>query len=351
MNVEEDPEAYMARVMSEIDDEVRRRRVSGDFPPSFERRLDVLFERFTPVGARDGHFKETLKQADRHAYMDIDVPIASDKPAARYVKSGMRTLMAWYLNYLVQQITRFTASLMRVLYMVDERLDALEELTLPLRPAPVGEEDLPSLEPDLDSWADLVAGKLSETKGRVLHTECAGGALVSRLTAEGVDAYGVDPRAYLLDAPVASGLDVRTESAVEHLQSVADLALSGLVLSGFIDRISPWDKRKVTRLASAKLARGGMLVIIGTTPNAWARSAPVVQADLSPGRPLHPETWVHLLDGHGFSSEIHMGVPEEGLEAIPAEHPSAATVNANLDRLNGVLFGSATFAVVSFRGR
>ncbi len=67
--------AYLDRVRREIDDEVRRRRAAGDFPPSYERRLDELFARFTPTGAADDHFTEALKLADRSAYFDIEVPI------------------------------------------------------------------------------------------------------------------------------------------------------------------------------------------------------------------------------------------------------------------------------------
>ena len=36
----EDDRAYLAQVMLEIDDEVRRRRASGDLPARIERELD-----------------------------------------------------------------------------------------------------------------------------------------------------------------------------------------------------------------------------------------------------------------------------------------------------------------------
>ena len=41
---------------------------------------------------------------------------------------------------------------------------------------------------------------------------------------------------------------------------------------------------------------------------AWAGTVPPVVADLSPGRPLHPETWAHLLVEGGFQPvEVHRG--------------------------------------------
>ena len=35
-----DPQAYVAQVMAEIEEEVRLRRSSGDIPPKLERELD-----------------------------------------------------------------------------------------------------------------------------------------------------------------------------------------------------------------------------------------------------------------------------------------------------------------------
>ena len=41
---------YLAQVMAEIDEEVRRRRASGDLPARVERELDELFLEHSPVG-------------------------------------------------------------------------------------------------------------------------------------------------------------------------------------------------------------------------------------------------------------------------------------------------------------
>jgi SAM-dependent methyltransferase len=344
------PGPDLDRVMAEIEDEVRRRRASGDFPPSFERRLDALFARFTPVGAREGHFRETLKQADRHAYIDIDVPILSEKPAVRHLKRVLRTLMAWYLNYVVQQVTRFTASLMRVQYMVAERLEELEQLTEPLRAPLLQPADLTEGGPDLAGWAELVCSELAGCGGRVLHAECGEGLLLERLGAAGVEAYGVDRRAGLLDRAVAKGLDARLEDPLEHLRSVADQTLGGLVLSGFLDGLTVWEQRRLAQLAAAKLRPGARLVLIGTPPEAWRSQAPVVEADLSPGRPLHAQTWAHLLEEAGLSPVAKPGPATDALAPVPAEVPGAAVINANLERLNRTLFGPSSFAVVATRG-
>ncbi len=340
----------LAKVMGEIDDEVRRRRASGDFPPSFERRLDQLFSRFTPVGVHDAHFNETLKLADRSAYVDISVPTASNKPGVGRLKRVLRTLMAWYLNYVVQQITHFTSATMRVLHMVDERLAEVEAEVEASRPAHLADHDLLAVVADPSAWAEEVCSRLAGVKGRVLHAECGDGTLIRALAREGLDVYGVDPRAELLDSAAEASLDVRCEDALEHLRSVADLGLRGLVLSGCVDYLPVRFKREVARLAGEKLAAGGVVVIVATSPNQWANQAPAVQADLAPGRPFNPQTWSHLLGAAGFEAlETTWGPAEKGLEPLKGSDTAAATMNANLERLNEALFGPASYMVSGVR--
>lgn len=347
----DEPEVFLKRVMGEIDDEVRRRRAAGDFPPSFERRLDLLFARFTPVGANEGHFAETLKLADRSAYVDIEVPVRSDMPGVGLVKRVLRKLMAWYLNYVVQQITHFTSATMRVLHMVDERLVALEQESEARRPVPLEDEDRPVVSADVGPWTGLVVDAMEKVEGRILHTECNDGAVVRALAEAGRDVYGVDPRAHLLDLAAAAGLDVRREDPLEHLRAVADLALGGLVLSGCVDCLPVRFQRELAQLAEAKLGPGGVLVLLGSSPNWWSRSASVIETDLAPGRPLHPDTWSHLLDHHGFGSvKVSWGQAGSGLDPVPGSGPATEAINANLERLNDTLFGPAGYAMVAVRG-
>lgn len=359
--------------MGEIDQEVRRRRAAGQFPPSFERRLDLLFSRFAPVGAKEGHFDQALSLADRAAYVDIDVPTRSNMRGVSLVKRVLRQLMAWYLNYLVQQVVRFNSATMRVLHMFDERLGELEEEARSRRPHPLAEEDrltpeelLMAMEPagaaagrsmpepgaEVGEWAELVRRRLSGQPGRVLHTECASGGLVAALVADRVDAYGVDPRAAVLDLPSVHGLDVRREGPLEHLRAVAEGSLDGIILSGCVDHFPVAEQRVLADLAASRLGPGGVVVVVGTAPNAWAHLTPVVEVDLAPGRPLHPETWCHLLERRGFADVVaHLAsaAAGEGLAVVPGTEAGVAALNANLARIDKALFGPATYAVVGTR--
>jgi hypothetical protein len=295
--------AYLDQVRREIDEEVSRRRAAGDFPPSFERRLDELFARFTPTGTADDHFTEALKLADRSAYFDIDVPTGTRRRPRGFVKWSLWQAEAWFVRYVVTQLNHFAASSMRVLHLLDERVSELERDIETMTPPPLPESEPVPPGADVLPFAAAILGRLRSAgapAGRVLHAECGAGSLLRALAEAGVDAYGVDPGTAEADLATEAGMEVRRDDVLGHLGSVADERLAGLVLSGCVDRLSLSERRRLLALAELKLAPGGTLVVVSTSPGAWEPSVGPVVADLAPGRPLHAETWSYLLGQLGF---------------------------------------------------
>ena len=139
--------------------------------------------------------------------------------------------------------------------------------------------------------------------------------------------------------------DIRT-----HLDAVAGGELSGLVLRGCVERLSRPALLELLERAAHALAPGGRLIVASRTPVAWSRLRSVVEADLTPGRPLHAETWAWLLDGHGFGdiNVITVGEPDR-LTPIAGDGPDTAILNANLARLSDTLFEPEGFVVEATR--
>jgi Methionine biosynthesis protein MetW len=346
-----DDQAYLDRVRREIDEEVRRRRQAGDFPPSFERKLDELFARFTPTGTHDDHFTDALKLADRSAYFDAQVPFGSRRRPQGFTKWVLWQAEAWFVNYVVRQLNHFSASIMRVVHLLDERLAEVErEVDLLVTPA-LPDEDAVGAGADAAPFTKLLKARFTAAgapDGRVLHAECGDGSLIEALADADLDVYGIDPGTAAADVAVKQGLDVRRDDVLGHLASVGDDRLAGLVLSGCVDRMTLSERRRLLRSAELKLAPGGTVAVLGVSPLAWEDRVGPVVADLAPGRPWHAHTWAYLLSQLGFTDvESVEGPKGEGLGRAAGDDPATAVLNNALERLEPLVSGPVTFCVIA----
>lgn len=343
---------YLDEVMAEIDAEVRRRRASGDLPAGLEAELDELFLEFSPVGLQGrARLRETLALVDGSAYVDIAVPTASNKAVGSYVKRLIRKGLGWYLNFIVAQIVKFAWSVSRMFHVVVDHIEDLEA-TVETHRSPDLPADVVPMAPDDAWWASAAVAALSGVGDRVLVADCGDGALLDALGAAGVDAYGVDPSDLVLEPALDRGLDVRAEGIVDHLDVVAAEALGGVVLTGSVQWLRPNERERLLDLAGSRLVVGGTLVLHSTTPEGWAATTAPVVRDLAPGRPLHAETWSHLLASRGFAVATPVrGGADRTLAHVGDATPDAGTVNAAIDALNELLLGPTEYLVVATRER
>jgi len=300
-------QAFLDSVMAEIDEEVRRRRASGDLPARVERELDELFLQFSPVASRDGGLHESLRMVDAAAYIDPVVPIESQRSGGAVVKKGLRQASLWYVGYITHQVSQFATAVSRSLHLLDDQVTALSRQ--------LDEQRVPSA-PVLDVawahgpdawWVDEACGVLKGAPGRILHAACGDGWLVRRLGAEGLDAFGVDPRPGLLERAEVDGTDLRQERPADQLRATASAALGGLVLTGVVDGMAEGERQALLDLVADRLAPGAVLVVHSLSPAAWAEDDLPADADLAPGHPLRAATWAHVLEARGFTVAVHQG--------------------------------------------
>ncbi len=344
------PPLDLARVVAELEDDVARKRASGELPPAVERDLDLLFARFAPAGATGTDFDALVARADSSWFVDLDVPTASNLPGVGLVKRVLRKLMAWYLRFVTQQVSAFGHTVVEALRTLGRRVDRLEGATPGASPLVSAEDRHRQRAASLDPWTDDVEALLVNVTGRVLHADAGDGSFVERLEAAGVDVYGVDGCHGQLATARRPGLDLRPDDTAEHLRRLGDGVLSGLVLCGAVERLPLGGLLELVDRAEATLADGARLVIVSEHPAAMPRS--VVEADLAPGRPLHPETWQHLLEARGFRDvEVRLADLDGGLASIPGKGEATTILNANLARLGSMLFSPSSFLVTAVRAR
>ena len=184
----------MSRVMAEVDDDVRRRRASGELPSARERELDDLFVAHSPASGQGANLRQALERVDRAMYVDPVVPVDSNHRAGGAIKRGMRSASLWYVGWLTHQINQFASATSRSLHLIEQRLIELEGGDGVQRAPRAEVVEFPELHGGEAWWVAPAIDAVGPAPGRTLHAACGDGWLVRRLVAAGRDAYGVDPR-------------------------------------------------------------------------------------------------------------------------------------------------------------
>ena len=303
-----DPQAYVAQVMAEIEEEVRLRRSSGDLPPKLERELDELFLAHSPVAGRGGDLTEALRMVDAATFVDPVVPVDSQRAAGAVVKKGMRTVLLWYVGWITHQISQFASAVSRSLHIVEGRLKELERKVEVQRVPGAGVVELPVLHRADAWWVAPTVAAVASVPGRIVHAASGDGWLVRRIIDAGGDAYGVDPRTDLVEQGVLTVSDLRGEDLADHLRAVAPAGLGAIVLSGVVDGMAGRRARPAPapdrHQAGPGRRPGGALAVPGVLgQRRMRRSRPTwPRAD-----PCGPTTWQHLLEQSGYHATVADG--------------------------------------------
>ena len=185
---------YLDEVRGEIDDEVRRRRMSGDLPPNIERELDQLFLAHSPLGGRAAALRDMLRLVDASVFIDPVVPVESRRPGGTTVKRGLRSLSLWYLRYVTHQVSEFATAVSRALHVLDVQVTELRHKVETMAAPPSLAIRVAWAHNVAAWWVPAVIGELADHEGRSCTLRVETGGWSARSVARQVDAYGVDPR-------------------------------------------------------------------------------------------------------------------------------------------------------------
>jgi SAM-dependent methyltransferase len=197
-------------------------------------------------------------------------------------------------------------------------------------------------------------GDLLAEHAPVLDFGCGRGELVGLLRERGVEAYGVDTDAGMVEEARARGLPVEAGDGVAWLRSRPEASLGAIIAVHVVEHLPLEVLVELLELAVSRLRPGGILV--AETPNPASLIVLGNSYILDPTHvwPLHPSLLTFLCERAGFRSvQQRYFAPAEAyhLPRIDTADPDvpgwAATVNDAFTRLDDTLFGPQEYAVVA----
>jgi SAM-dependent methyltransferase len=203
----------------------------------------------------------------------------------------------------------------------------------------------------LSAYLPLFAGARD-----VLDIGCGRGEFLRLLRETGVAARGIDVNAAMVEVCRGHGLDVTEADALSYLRAQPDASLGGLFAAQVVEHLEPRYLMAFLDAAFDKLRPGAPIVLETINPACWFAFFESYIRDITHVRPIHPDTLQYLLVASGFQRvEITYSAPypdSDKLQPIPATPSlgeSINTLNANVERLNNLLFTWLDYAAIGRR--
>jgi SAM-dependent methyltransferase len=309
------------------------------------------------------------------------------------MKGFLRPFLRWYVGPLVDRQRDFNDVTLKLIDELGEALHTsldtrllkeLEERVLRLEraaraalpashPARVASPNPPPSTPiDYFTFEARMRGSRADVLARqqpyiahfqnaapVLDIGCGRGEFLCLLRDAGIEAVGVDRDLDMVEFCRAERLSVEQGDAIAYLEALADESLGGVFAAQVLEHIPPTPLVRLLELAAAKLRPGGILVAETMNPLSLVALKNYF-ADLTHAQPLVPETLALLARQAGFSStELRfVNEPPESERLRPVDLPpnpafdnARLALDANVARLNEVVFGPQDYALIARRGR
>jgi SAM-dependent methyltransferase len=187
----------------------------------------------------------------------------------------------------------------------------------------------------------------------VLDIGCGRGEFLDLLRERGILARGLDVNHEMVEVCKARGLDVAEGDALGYLHSLPDGSLGGLLAAQVVEHLEPGYLMQMLDVAYHKLRPGSRIILETINPACWFAFFSSYIRDITHVRPLHPDTLSYLLTASGFQRvNVRYEAPypaHEKLQPIAADGPLAEIFNANVEKLNGLMFTYLDYAAIGER--
>ena len=350
-------------------------------------------------GERPAQFARGLRERERAERLwPVDVDRAQPRRGAGIrgvvtapAKAVLRPLLRWYVAPLVDAQRDFNDVTLKLIDDLYEQLDArtderllqeLEERLLrlerasrsalvaaPVSASPPVTSEVRSLPTAIDYFAfeARMRGSRADVRDRqrryladfaeaapVLDVGCGRGEFLMLLREADIEAIGVDSNPDMVQICRSEGLAVEQDDALAYLERIEHGSLGGVFAAQVVEHLRPAPLVRLLELVCAKLRPGGVFVAETMNPLSFVALKNYF-ADLTHAQPLVPETLVMLMRQVGFrSTELRFLNPppdEERLRpvALPADPGFAearVALDANVARLNEIVFGPQDYALI-----
>ena len=190
----------------------------------------------------------------------------------------------------------------------------------------------------------------------VLDIGCGRGEFLELLRQAGVTARGIDLNEAMVDVCREKGLDASRADALSYLHALPEASLGGLFAAQVVEHLEPAYLTRLLDAAFDKLRPGAAIVLETINPACWFAFFESYIRDITHVRPLHPDTLRFLLIAGGFQRvEIRFRSPYPDRDKLqPAAAPpeladAFETMNANVEKLNRLLFTHLDYAAIARR--
>ena len=206
---------------------------------------------------------------------------------------------------------------------------------------------------------------LFDGASNILDVGCGRGEFLDVLRELGITARGLDLNGEMVEVCRSHGLEAEVGDALAYLRGLPDASLGGMFAAQVVEHLDPQYLIRLLAVAFQKLRPGSKIVLETINPQCWFAFFDSYLRDITHAQPLHPDTLQYLLVASGFQrTTVRYSAPypeHAKLQHVaPASRPvptlrssgltsAVVVVNANVDKLNRLLFTHMDYAAIGER--
>ena len=206
---------------------------------------------------------------------------------------------------------------------------------------------------------------LFDGASNILDVGCGRGEFLDVLRERGITARGLDLNGEMVEVCRSHGLEAEVGDALAYLRGLPDASLGGMFAAQVVEHLDPQYLIRLLAVAFQKLRPGSKIVLETINPQCWFAFFDSYLRDITHAQPLHPDTLQYLLVASGFRRTTvrysapypeHAKLQHVALASRPVPTlrssgltSAVAVANANVDKLNRLLFTHMDYAAIGER--